>query len=83
MNPGEGVYVFIILFLSCSCNLKILKQKIGGFWALECGLSSCVTWVYLLHSMWDLPEPGIEPMFPALAGRFLSTVPPEKSLAMF
>ena len=23
--------------------------------------------------MWDLPGPGIEPMFPALAGRFLTT----------
>ena len=28
--------------------------------------------------MWDLPEPGIEPMFPALAGGFLSTGPPGK-----
>ena len=26
-----------------------------------------------------LLEPGMKPMFPALAGRFLSTVPPEKS----
>ena len=29
--------------------------------------------------MWDLPGPGLEPMFPALAGRFLTTVPPGKS----
>ena len=29
--------------------------------------------------MWDLPRPGIEPMFPALAGRFLTTVSPGKS----
>ena len=28
--------------------------------------------------MWDLPGPGIEPMFPALAGRFLTTGPPGK-----
>ena len=28
--------------------------------------------------MWDLPGPGIELMSPALAGRFLSTVPPGK-----
>ena len=26
--------------------------------------------------MWDLPGPGIEPMFPALAGGFLTTGPP-------
>ena len=30
--------------------------------------------------MWDLPGPGTEPMSPALAGRFLTTVPPGKSL---
>jgi len=29
--------------------------------------------------MWDLPEPGIEPMSPALAGGFLSPGPPGKS----
>ena len=28
--------------------------------------------------MWDLPEPGLEPMSPALAGGFLTTAPPEK-----
>ena len=31
--------------------------------------------------MWDLPGPGMEAVFPALAGRFLSTVPPAKSLS--
>ena len=30
--------------------------------------------------MWDLPGPGIEPVSPALAGRFLTTAPPGKSL---
>ena len=28
--------------------------------------------------MWDLPGPGIEPVSPALAGGFLTTVPPGK-----
>ena len=50
-----------------------------GSWALECRLSSCGTRASLLHGMWDLPGPGIEPVFPALAGRFLTTVPPGKS----
>ena len=31
----------------------------------------------------DLPGPGMEPMSPALAGRFLFTVPPGKSSAPF
>ena len=30
--------------------------------------------------MWNLPRPGIEPIFPAWAGGALSTVPPGKSL---
>ena len=30
-------------------------------------------------SMWDLPGPGIKPVSPALAGRFLTTGPPGKS----
>ena len=34
----------------------------------------------LLCSMWDLPGPGIEPVSPALAGRFFTTEPPGKPL---
>ena len=30
--------------------------------------------------MWDLPGPGLKPVSPALAGGFLTTVPPGKSL---
>ena len=32
----------------------------------------------LLCGMWDLPRPGLEPMSPALADGFLTTVPPGK-----
>ena len=28
--------------------------------------------------MWDLPRPGLEPLSPALAGRFSTTAPPGK-----
>ena len=48
--------------------------------ALEHRFSSCVAWALLFCSMWDLPRPGIKPMCPALAGRFLTTRPPGKSL---
>ena len=51
-----------------------------GSRALEHRLSSCGAWALLLHDMWDLPGPGLEPMSPALAGGFLTTVPPGKSL---
>lgn len=36
-----------------------------------------------LHSMWDLPGQGIEPVSSALTGRFLTTGPPRKSWKWF
>ena len=33
-----------------------------------------------IHGMLNLPGPGVEPVSPALAGGFLSTAPPGKSL---
>ena len=53
-----------------------------GSWALERRLSSCGAWVQLLCGMWGLPRPGIEPVSPALAGGFLTTAPPGKSLLL-
>ena len=41
-------------------------------------LSSCGSRAQLLCGMWDLPRPGLEPVSPALAGRFSTTVPPGK-----
>ena len=43
------------------------------------GFSSCGTraqWALVTQGMWNLPRPGIEPLSPALAGRFPSTVSP-------
>ena len=39
-------------------------------------LSSCGSRAQLLRGMWDLPRPGLEPVSPALAGRFSTTAPP-------
>ena len=39
-----------------------------GSWAQKNRLNSCGTWVQLFHSMWDLPGPGVKPVFPALVG---------------
>ena len=41
-------------------------------------LSSYGSRAQLLHGMWDPPRPGLEPMSPALAGRFSTTAPPGK-----
>ena len=72
--------------LLSSCGMGASHR--GGFsccgaWALECGLSNCGTWAWLPHGTWKLPGPGIEPMFPALAGRFLTMGPPGKSTLQF
>ena len=37
------------------------------------------TWALLLPGMWDLPRPGIDPVSPALAGRFCTTEPAGRS----
>ena len=37
----------------------------------------------LFHGMWELPGPGLKPMSSVLAGGFLTTAPPGKSLAGF
>ena len=50
--------------------------------ALEHWLSCCGAWALLLHGMWELPGPGIEPISPDLPGRFLSTGPPGKSCTL-
>ena len=46
-------------------------------------LSSCGSRAQLLRGMWDLPRPGLEPMCPALAGRFSTTAPPGKPACIF
>ena len=46
-------------------------------------LSTCGSRAQLLRGMWDLPRPGLEPMSPALAGRFSTTAPPGKPTSSF
>ena len=41
-------------------------------------LSNCDSRAQSLRGMWDLPRPGLEPVSPALAGRFSTTAPPGK-----
>ena len=67
--------------LSAQASLVVARGFSScGSRALECSLSSCDSQVQLLCSMWDLPGPGIKPMSPALAGGFLTTASPGKSL---
>ena len=41
-------------------------------------LSTCGSRAQPLRGMWDLPRPGLEPVSPALAGKFSITAPPGK-----
>ena len=69
-------------FSSCGTRASVvvaLGLSSCGWRALECRLSSG-TRASLLHGVWDLPGPGLEPVSPALAGGFLTTAPPEKPL---
>ena len=69
---GEWASVLVALRLH-SCALRALERR----------LSNCGSWALLLHGMWDLPGPGLEPVPPVLSGRFLTTVPPGKSFHSF
>ena len=62
-------------------SLQLSSCSLGRGRVLElAGFSSWGTWAQVLHDMWDLPGPGIDPVSPALASRFLSTGPPGKSM---
>ena len=41
-------------------------------------LSNCGSQAQSLRGTWDLPRPGLEPVSPALAGRFSTSAPPGK-----
>ena len=65
-------------------------QRVRASVDAACVLSSCSTWLsscgtqaQLLHGMWYLPRPGLEPASPVLAGRFLTTTPPGKPRGAF
>ena len=66
------------LLLLRSTGFRCTGVSSCGSQALERRLSSCGAWAQLLRGMWDLPRPGFEPVSPALAGEFLTTVPPGK-----
>ena len=69
------------LFIAVRGPLTIAASLVAGH-RLQT-LSSCGSRAQLLRGMWDLPRPGLEPVSPALAGRFSTTAPPGKPLVQF
>ena len=68
------------LFIAVRGPLTIVASLVVEHRLQARRLSNCGSRAQLLHGMWDLPKPGLEPVSPALAGRFLTTAPPGKPL---
>ena len=68
------------LFIAVHGPLTIAASLVAEHRLQTPRLSSCGARAQLLCGMWDPPRPGLEPVSPALAGRFPTTVPPGKPL---
>ena len=66
------------LFIAVRGPLAIAASPVAEHRLPTRRLSSCGSRAQLLRGMWDLPRPGLEPVSPALAGRFSTTAPPGK-----
>ena len=66
------------LFIAVRGPLTIMASLVAGHRLQSRRLSNCGSRTQLLRGMWDLPIPGLEPVSPALAGRFSTTAPPGK-----
>ena len=71
------------LFIAVRGPLTIVASLVAEHRLQTRRLSNCGSRAQVLRGMWDLPRPGIEPMFPALAGGFLTTGPPGKAQTLF
>ena len=71
------------LFIAVRGPLTVVASLVAEHRLQTRRLSSCGSRTQLLHDMWDLPRPGLEPMSPALAGRFSTTAPPGKPGSVF
>ena len=66
------------LFIAVRGPLTVAASLVAEQRLQTLRLSSCGSRAQLLHGMWDLPRPGLEPVSPALTGGFLTTAPPGK-----
>ena len=68
------------LFIAVRRPLTIAASLVAEHRLQTRRLSNRGSRAQLLCGMWDLPRPGLEPVSPALAGRFSTTAPPGKPL---
>ena len=66
------------LFIAVRGPLTVTAPLISEHRLQTRRLSNCGSRAQLLRGTWDLPRPGLEPVSPALSGRFSTTAPPGK-----
>ena len=66
------------LFIAVHGPLTVAASPIAEHRLQTRRLSNCGSRAQQLRGTWDLPRPGLEPVSPALAGRFSTTAPPGK-----
>ena len=71
------------LFIAVRGPLTVTASPVAEHRLQTRRLSNCGSRAQLLRGMRDLPTPGLEPVSPALAGRFSTTAPPGKPLGPF
>ena len=71
------------LFIAVCGPLTIAASLVAEHRLQTHRLSNCGSQAQPLRGMWDPPRPGLEPVSPALAGRFSTTAPPGKPLQLF
>ena len=71
------------LFIAVCGPLTIAASLVAEHRLQTRRLSNCGSRAQMLRGMWDLPRPGLEPVSPALAGRFSTTAPPGKPRTSF
>ena len=71
------------LFITVRGPLTVVASLVAEHRLQTCRLSNCGSRAKSLHGMWDPPRPGLEPVSPALAGRFSTTAPPGKPSRYF
>ena len=74
--------LLVVLGLCCCAWASLVEQgsSAAGLSGPDpAGSSSHGAGAVVAPSVWSLPRPGLEPLSPALAGGFLSAVPPGKA----
>ena len=69
------------LFIAVRKPLAVAASPVAEHRLQTRMLSNCGSRAQPLRGTWDPPRPGLEPVSPALAGRFSTTAPPGKPLS--